>query len=87
MTGPDRSAMLSIISGIIAAELTRTPTALRAETRLNTIPGFDSFCMAVVLLELEDRFGLRASRVQIDALKTAGDLADLVSGQPAPVTP
>jgi acyl carrier protein len=66
-----------MLAAIIGEELDTPPPPLDPDTVLDDIPGWDSVTVAGVLLAIEERFGIVASRAEIDELRTAADLARL----------
>jgi acyl carrier protein len=62
---------------IIGDELGTAPIALTAEMRLDDIPGWDSVTVAGVLLGIEERFNVVATREDLTQLATGADLARL----------
>lgn len=74
------SDIYRLLAGIVAREIEAPPIALHPDTLLEDIAGWDSTVFAAVLVEIETRFGVAATREQIDNIRTAEDLAALCIG-------
>jgi acyl carrier protein len=77
------SDVYEMLAAIIGEELDTPPPPLSPDTVLDDIPGWDSVTVAGVLLAIEERFGIVASRAEIDELQTAADLARLCQSRTA----
>lgn len=69
------SDVYAVLTEIVSRELDTALPTLTEATRLDDLSGWDSVALAGVLVEIESRFGVVATRAQIDGVRTAGDLA------------
>ena len=66
------------IKGMIAEQLKVDPAEIKPESRLIEDLRADSANIMVMIIDLEDRFGITVEDDQIMKLKTVGDVADYV---------
>lgn len=66
-----------ILSEIVGSELGAAIAPIGPETQLDDIAGWDSVTLAGVMLAIEARFGVAASRRRVDQISTGADLARL----------
>jgi acyl carrier protein len=75
MTVADTQAALTTL---IREVLENPDLELRPDDREGDVPGLDSGRKVLLILAVEERFGIRLRSREIDALRTIGDWIDLV---------
>ena len=68
------------IRGMIAEQLKVDPAEIKPESRLMEDLKADSANIMVMIMDMEDRFGITVEDDQIMKLKTVGDVAAYVAG-------
>ncbi|MBR4577888.1 MAG: acyl carrier protein [Clostridia bacterium] len=68
------------IKGMIAEQLKVDPADIKPESRLIEDLKADSANIMVMIMDLEDRFGITVEDDQIMKLKTVGDVVAYVAG-------
>lgn len=58
--------------------------AVTAQTSAKTVPGWDSMKQVMLLISVEDKFGIRLSSRETDRLKDVGDLVNAVAAHLPP---
>ena len=69
---------LDTVKEMIAAQLRADPAAITEETRLVEDLKADSANIMVMIMDLEDRFGITVEDDQIMKLKTVGDVVKYI---------
>ena len=52
--------------------------ALSRTTTADDVPGWDSMKMVLILMAVEERFGIKFTTREMDALQSVGDFADVI---------
>ena len=66
------------VKEMIAAQLRADPAAITEETRLVEDLKADSANIMVMIMDLEDRFGITVEDDQIMRMRTVGDVVDYI---------
>lgn len=72
-------ALLAKTGDIIRETVQCGPVAITRETRAMDVRGWDSLTHTMVLMQIEDGFGIRLPVDRVLALGTVGELVDLVA--------
>jgi acyl carrier protein len=64
---------------IIRETVLSGPVAITRDTRAADVRGWDSLSHTIVLMNLEDRFGVRMPMERVLSLRTVGELVDLIA--------
>jgi acyl carrier protein len=72
------AAPLTEITGIIRRVLRDSGLELAPTTRFEAVTGWDSMDLVAVVVEVEARFDLQFSLVEIDRLTTVADLLHMI---------
>ena len=75
----DPDAILQQTDRIIRETIRCGPVAIGRETRAMDVRGWDSLSHTMILMQLEDGFGIRLPMHRVLQLSTVGDLVDLIS--------
>ena len=67
------------VASMIAKQLKVDPASIKPETRLVEDLKADSANVMVMIMDMEDRFGITVEDDQIMKLKTVGDVADYIA--------
>lgn len=77
-----RADILTTVRGIIATNTAINFARPPAETAILADDfGLDSLDLVIIQTDLEDNFGIEIADEEIEALRTLGDLVDLVAGK------
>jgi len=74
----EKDAVSTQVVSIIREELQEESLAPDAQTRLGTLPGWDSVTMSSILIGIEQEFGFEFSVQEMDGLSDFGSLVSLV---------
>ena len=67
------------VKGMIAEQLKVDPATIKPESRLMEDLKADSANIRVMIMDLEDRFGITVEDDQIMKLRTVGDVVDYIA--------
>ncbi len=73
------TALTEIFNDVFMTDDIQLTPALTARD----VPGWDSFKQIEIIVSVEERFGIKLSTREIDALKGVGDLADIIARKSA----
>jgi acyl carrier protein len=73
--------VLKLVRDHLVAELEVSPDAITSETRFRDDLDADSLDLYELLMELEDRYGIRVSEEEAARIETVGDAVDFVSAR------
>jgi acyl carrier protein len=76
-TGQD--AIYVALTEIFNDVFMRSDMVLTPALSAKDVPGWDSFKQIEIMVSVEERFGIKLNTREIDALKSVGDLADVVA--------
>ena len=79
-----RDAVLQQLGELIAAARPKIAGAIRPDARLTRDLGLDSLAMVEIVVGVEERFGLSTGNFEdldLDQVRTVGDLADVIAGR------
>ncbi len=71
--------ILKATARIIRASVSGGPGPITRDTRAMEVRGWDSLSHTVILMNLEDGFGVRLPIERVLRLNTVGDLVDLIA--------
>jgi acyl carrier protein len=57
---------------------------LTPETTARDVPGWDSFKMVEIIVQVEERFGIKIHSRDVDRLRNLGDLMTMISDKQGP---
>jgi acyl carrier protein len=75
----ERDEVLTLVRDHLVAELDVSPDAITPKTRFRDDLDADSLDLYELLMELEDRYGIRISEEEAAQIETVGDAVDFVS--------
>jgi acyl carrier protein len=78
MASMDREEVTTLVRDHLVTELEVKPDQIRPETRFREDLDADSLDLYELLMELEDRYGLRVSEEEAAEIQTVGDAVDFV---------
>lgn len=74
----DRDEVLELVRGHLATELEVARDRIKPETRLREDLDADSLDLYELVMELEDRYGIRVSEEEAAEIETVGDAVEFV---------
>jgi acyl carrier protein len=77
----DRDEVLKLVRDHLVAELEVAPEKVTPETRFREDLDADSLDLYELLMELEDRYGIRVSEEEAAEIETVGDAVDFVTAR------
>jgi acyl carrier protein len=84
MGAMDRDEVMKMVRDHLVTELQVAPDAISPETRFRDDLDADSLDLYELVMELEDRYGIRVSEEEAAEIGTVGDAVDFVCAR-APV--
>ncbi len=78
MAPMDREEVTTLVREHLVAELDVSADQIRPETRFREDLDADSLDLYELLMELEDRYGIRVSEEEAAKIETVGDAVDFV---------
>lgn len=78
MGGMDREEVMTLVRDHLVAELEVDPAQVKPETRFREDLDADSLDLYELLMELEDRYAIRASEEEAAAIETVQDAVEFV---------
>jgi acyl carrier protein len=78
MAAMDREEVTTLVREHLVTELEVGPDEIRPETRFREDLDADSLDLYELLMELEDRYGIRVSEEEAAKIETVGDAVDFV---------
>jgi acyl carrier protein len=78
MGGMEREEVLKLVRDHLSTELEVSPEKIQPETRFREDLDADSLDLYELVMELEDRYGIRVSEEEAADIKTVGDAVDFV---------
>jgi acyl carrier protein len=78
ITAMERDEVLKLVRGHLVAELEVSPEKVALETRFREDLDADSLDLYELVMELEDRYGIRVSEEEAAEIETVGDAVDFV---------
>jgi len=78
MGGMDREEVMTLVREHLSTELEVAPDRIRPETRFRDDLDADSLDLYELVMELEDRYGIRVSEEEAAGIETVGDAVDFV---------
>jgi acyl carrier protein len=78
MAGMDRDEVTTLVRDHLSKELEVSPDKINLETRFREDLDADSLDLYELVMELEDRYGIRVSEEEAAELETVGDAVDFV---------
>jgi acyl carrier protein len=77
----DREEVLTLVRDHLVTELEVSADKIKPETRFREDLDADSLDLYELVMELEDRYGIRVSEEEAAELKTVGDAVDFVAAR------
>jgi acyl carrier protein len=77
----DRDEVMNLVRDHLVAELEVAPDRITPETRFREDLDADSLDLYELVMELEDRYGIRVSEEEAAELRTVGDAVDYVAAR------
>jgi acyl carrier protein len=77
----DRDEVMNLVRDHLVAELEVAPGRITPETRFREDLDADSLDLYELVMELEDRYGIRVSEEEAAELRTVGDAVDYVAAR------
>ena len=74
----ERDEVIKLVREHLSSELEVSPEKIQLETRLREDLDADSLDLYELVMELEDRYGIRVSEEEAAEIKTVGDAVDFV---------
>jgi len=78
MPAMDREEVTTLVREHLVTELEVSPDKIRPETRFREDLDADSLDLYELLMELEDRYGIRVSEEEAAGIETVGNAVDFV---------
>ena len=78
MAGMEREEVLTLVRDHLVNELEVGPDKIKPETRFREDLDADSLDLYELVMELEDRYGIRISEEDAAEIETVGDAVDFV---------
>jgi acyl carrier protein len=78
MAGMDREEVMKLVRDHLSTELEVSPEKIQPETRFREDLDADSLDLYELVMELEDRYGIRVSEEEAAEIQTVGDAVDFV---------
>ena len=75
--------MMQLVRDHLSTELEVAPERIQPETRFREDLDADSLDLYELVMELEDRYGIRVSEEEAAGIETVGDAVDFVTGRVA----
>jgi acyl carrier protein len=74
----ERDEVMKLVRDHLSTELEVTPERIQPETRFREDLDADSLDLYELVMELEDRYGIRVSEEEAAEIETVGDAVDFV---------
>ena len=81
MSDMDREEVLTLVRDHLVTELEVSADKIKPETRFREDLDADSLDLYELVMELEDRYGIRMAEDQAERIKTVGQAVDFVLAQ------
>jgi acyl carrier protein len=81
MAEMDREEVLQLVRDHLSTELEVAPEKIKPETRFREDLDADSLDLYELVMELEDRYGIRVSEEEAAEIATVGDAVDFVTAR------
>ena len=78
MAPMDRDEVMGLVRDHLSTELEVSPEKIKPETRFREDLDADSLDLYELVMELEDRYGIRVSEEEAADINTVGDAVDFV---------
>ncbi|MGC8470227.1 MAG: acyl carrier protein [Acetobacteraceae bacterium] len=79
----DEAELLHTLSAIVAEACGHDRLTLTRASTAAEVKGWDSLRMVMIIVAVEERFGIKMRTREIDRLKSVGDFVDLIRGRMA----
>jgi acyl carrier protein len=83
----DETQIMAQLTEILRDVLEEPDLAVVAQTSATSVPAWDSMKHILILMAVQDRFGIRLSTREIDQLRNVGDLAAVIAHHSSKRTP
>ncbi len=78
---PDEAAIYASLAETFSEVFERDDLRLSAQTSARDIDGWDSLKQIMILVNLEEKFGIKFSTREMDSLGCVGDLVSLIAAK------
>ncbi len=78
MAGMDRDEVMKLVRDHLSTELEVSPEKVQPQTRFREDLEADSLDLYELVMELEDRYGIRVSEEEAAEIETVGDAVEFV---------
>jgi acyl carrier protein len=85
MAAMERDEVMKLVREHLSTELEVPPDRIQPETRFREDLDADSLDLYELVMELEDRYGIRVSEEEASGIETVGDAVDFVCARDARV--
>ena len=85
MAAMERDEVMKLVRDHLSTELEVAPEKIQPETRFREDLEADSLDLYELVMELEDRYGIRVSEEEAAEIETVGDAVDFVTAREARV--
>lgn len=82
---PDEAAIFASLAETFSEVFERDDLRLSAQTSARDIDGWDSLKQIMILVNLEEKFGIEFSTREMDSLRCVGDLVSLIAAKASDV--
>ena len=79
MVAMERDEVMKLVRDHLSTELELEPARIQPETRFREDLDADSLDLYELVMELEDRYGIRVSEEEAARIETVGDAVDFVT--------
>jgi acyl carrier protein len=83
MAAMERDEVMKLVRDHLSTELEVEPERIQPETRFREDLDADSLDLYELVMELEDRYGMRVSEEEAARIETVGDAVDFVTNRVA----
>jgi acyl carrier protein len=81
MAEMERDDVMKLVRDHLSTELEVSPDRIQPETRFREDLDADSLDLYELVMELEDRYGIRVSEEEASRIETVGDAVDFVTAR------
>jgi acyl carrier protein len=81
MAEMERDEVMKLVRDHLSTELEVSPERIQPETRFREDLDADSLDLYELVMELEDRYGIRVTEEEASRIETVGDAVDFVTGR------
>jgi acyl carrier protein len=75
----DKSAIISTLTDVVRKVLDDPSIIITPETKAEDVENWDSLNHVFIVVEVEQRFGIKFQAAEMEELKNVGELTDLIA--------